>query len=426
MSVTHPDQVRELLSTVYRLTADGALPMPESTHYPLAEAATAIRVMSAAEHTGKLILDIPHTGTQQRGAAARSRSRSSAPTAPTSSPAAWVASGCSWPRRWPRRAAGRIVLSSRSAAQPQGAGDNRTHPGDRGRHRGGVRRHRRRGHRRAVGGGGNRHRASAARCAARGRGGRGRHAGQHHRRADRARLGAEGLRRLEPAPGHRRRSRWTGSARSPRRPRCWARPVRAPTPRPTAGWTPSPTGGGLRACRPPRSPGAPGPRSAARTALAEGGDAADRSRRGRLRVRGAAAPRPRLHRLCPDHRSTVADRLRATQPVRAKCSKSAGQSRSDTSKFRAELQRAAAGRVARPAAASGLRADQPDPASHRRPGPSARPSTAWTRWATSNCAPASRPKPGSASAPPTSPPFGAWRITCATSWRRKTPQRLRK
>ncbi len=62
MSVTHPAQVRELLTTVYRLTADGTLPMPESTHYPLTEAATAIRVMSAAEHTGKLILDIPHTG----------------------------------------------------------------------------------------------------------------------------------------------------------------------------------------------------------------------------------------------------------------------------------------------------------------------------------------------------------------------------
>jgi polyketide synthase 5 len=62
MSVTHPAQMRELLTTVYRLTADGTLPMPESTHYPLAEAATAIRVMSAAEHTGKLILDIPHTG----------------------------------------------------------------------------------------------------------------------------------------------------------------------------------------------------------------------------------------------------------------------------------------------------------------------------------------------------------------------------
>ena len=62
MSVTHPVQIRELLTTVYRLTADGTLPMPESTHYPLTGAATAIRVMSAAEHTGKLILDIPQTG----------------------------------------------------------------------------------------------------------------------------------------------------------------------------------------------------------------------------------------------------------------------------------------------------------------------------------------------------------------------------
>jgi acyl transferase domain-containing protein/acyl carrier protein len=60
MSVTHPGQVRELLNTVYSLTADGALPRPESAHYPLAEAATAIRVMSAAEHTGKLVLDIAH------------------------------------------------------------------------------------------------------------------------------------------------------------------------------------------------------------------------------------------------------------------------------------------------------------------------------------------------------------------------------
>ena len=41
---------------------DGELPPAEHTHYPLAEATHAIRVMSAAEHTGKLILDIPHTG----------------------------------------------------------------------------------------------------------------------------------------------------------------------------------------------------------------------------------------------------------------------------------------------------------------------------------------------------------------------------
>ncbi len=62
LSVSHPAQTRELLETVYRLTAEGALPMPHATHYPLAEAPTAIRVMSAAEHTGKLVLDIPHTG----------------------------------------------------------------------------------------------------------------------------------------------------------------------------------------------------------------------------------------------------------------------------------------------------------------------------------------------------------------------------
>src|SRR6516162_3345924 len=62
MSVSHPQQVSEILSTVYRLTAEGVLPMPESAHYPLAEAATAIRTMSAAGHTGKLILDIPQAG----------------------------------------------------------------------------------------------------------------------------------------------------------------------------------------------------------------------------------------------------------------------------------------------------------------------------------------------------------------------------
>ena len=37
--------------------------MPESTHYPIADAATAIRVMGAAEHTGKLVLAIPRKGT---------------------------------------------------------------------------------------------------------------------------------------------------------------------------------------------------------------------------------------------------------------------------------------------------------------------------------------------------------------------------
>jgi polyketide synthase 5 len=62
MSVSHPQQVSEILSTVYRLVVEGALPMPESTHYRLADAVTAIRLMSAAEHTGKLVLDIPRAG----------------------------------------------------------------------------------------------------------------------------------------------------------------------------------------------------------------------------------------------------------------------------------------------------------------------------------------------------------------------------
>ncbi|QNI06776.1 type I polyketide synthase [Mycobacterium kubicae] len=62
MSRTHPAHVRGLLNAVYQQTANGTLPLPQATHYPLAEAATAVRVMGAAEHTGKLILDVPHSG----------------------------------------------------------------------------------------------------------------------------------------------------------------------------------------------------------------------------------------------------------------------------------------------------------------------------------------------------------------------------
>jgi polyketide synthase 5 len=62
MTVTHPDKVRGLLEKVYQLTADGSLPLPDITHYPLDEAATAIRQIGGAQHTGKLVLDVPHTG----------------------------------------------------------------------------------------------------------------------------------------------------------------------------------------------------------------------------------------------------------------------------------------------------------------------------------------------------------------------------
>ena len=62
MTITHPDKVRGLLQKVYQLIADGTLPLPDITHYPLTDAATAIRQISGAKHTGKLVLDVPHTG----------------------------------------------------------------------------------------------------------------------------------------------------------------------------------------------------------------------------------------------------------------------------------------------------------------------------------------------------------------------------
>ena len=62
MSESHPKRIGDLLGTVYRLVADGELPLPESTYYPLGDATTAVRAMSAAEHTGKLVLDVPQAG----------------------------------------------------------------------------------------------------------------------------------------------------------------------------------------------------------------------------------------------------------------------------------------------------------------------------------------------------------------------------
>jgi hypothetical protein len=43
----------DIVLKVYQLTADGSLPMSQSTHYPLADAATAIRMMSGGQHTRK-------------------------------------------------------------------------------------------------------------------------------------------------------------------------------------------------------------------------------------------------------------------------------------------------------------------------------------------------------------------------------------
>jgi polyketide synthase 5 len=62
LAESRPQRVGDLLGKVYQLVADGELPLPQCTHYPLRDAADAIRTMSAAEHTGKLVLDIPRIG----------------------------------------------------------------------------------------------------------------------------------------------------------------------------------------------------------------------------------------------------------------------------------------------------------------------------------------------------------------------------
>jgi acyl transferase domain-containing protein/NAD(P)-dependent dehydrogenase (short-subunit alcohol dehydrogenase family)/acyl carrier protein len=62
MTISDPKRIGVLLRKVYELVGDGVLPVPEHTVYPLAEAATAIRAISAAEHIGKLVLAVPRTG----------------------------------------------------------------------------------------------------------------------------------------------------------------------------------------------------------------------------------------------------------------------------------------------------------------------------------------------------------------------------
>jgi polyketide synthase 5 len=62
LAQSRPQRVGDLLGKLYQLIADGELPPPRCTHYPLCDAADAIRVMSVAEHTGKLVLDVPRTG----------------------------------------------------------------------------------------------------------------------------------------------------------------------------------------------------------------------------------------------------------------------------------------------------------------------------------------------------------------------------
>ncbi|MET4429817.1 sulfolipid-1 biosynthesis phthioceranic/hydroxyphthioceranic acid synthase [Mycolicibacterium sp. 624] len=62
LTLVAPDTLRGLLEVIYQQIADGVLPPPQTTHYPLANGANAIRAMGAAEHTGKLVLEVPRAG----------------------------------------------------------------------------------------------------------------------------------------------------------------------------------------------------------------------------------------------------------------------------------------------------------------------------------------------------------------------------
>ncbi len=236
--------------------------MPETTHYPLSEAATAVRRMGAAGHTGKIVLDVPAHRAQQV-VVPPAQVRVFRPDGAYIVTGGLGGLGLFLAEKMAAAGCGRIVLTSRSPAEHAGAGGHRADPRHRRRHRGGVWRHRR------AGDGGR----LVAAATATGLPVRGvLHAAAVVEDATLTNITDELIERdwapkvygawnLHQATA---RSRWTGSARSPRQPRWWARRARAPTPRPTAGWTPSFTGARLRAFRPPRSRGEHGPRSAVR------------------------------------------------------------------------------------------------------------------------------------------------------------------
>ncbi|RAU94257.1 polyketide synthase [Mycobacterium colombiense] len=62
LTFSHPHTIGRLLTTVYQRTAAGELPMPSTTHYPIRDAAAAVRLVAAAGHTGKVVLDVSRAG----------------------------------------------------------------------------------------------------------------------------------------------------------------------------------------------------------------------------------------------------------------------------------------------------------------------------------------------------------------------------
>ena len=299
---------------MYQLTADGSLPLPEITHYPLAEAAAAIRRIGGAGHTGKLVLDVPHTG-HSRVVVPPSRFLCSG------SDGAYIVTGglgglgLFLAEKMAVAGCGRIVLTSRSPADRKAqeiveliratGADIVVECGDI-----------------AAAGTAERLVAAAtatglpsARGAARRGGRRGRHAVQYHRRAHRTRLGAEGVRGVEPAPGDGNAAAGlvllvlvggrAGGIAGSGRVRCGqqlARRIHSLA----SGAGPSGQRYRMGSVGTDRSRARRWPKATASRSLPM-----------RARTLGVnAALRPRVHRLCADPGDAVVDRVCATKPVR--------------------------------------------------------------------------------------------------------------
>ena len=368
LTVTHPDTIRRLLNTVYEKMADGTLPQPQITHYPLRDAATAVRVVSAAEHTGKIVLDIPHTGREQvvvppeqacvfRGDGAYLVSGGLGGLGLFLA-AKMAAAGC-----------GRIVLSSRS--QPD-AGTQQA-----------IERIRATGADVHVECGDIADPETAERLVeattATGLPLRGvLHAAAVVEDATLTNITDELVERDWAPKVH---GAWHLHRATATRPLDWfccvllgsrtgglARPGRLRRGEQLAGRLHALAAGSGSSGHRDRL-GRVG-RDRSRHSVGRRGRNRDHTRRGCLRVRGASPLQPHVHRICAGRGDTVVDGLRATQPVRRSVPIH-GSKPNGRKQVPRRAEHAADRRLADPAPAAGIRPDQHDPASVRRPGPSA-------------------------------------------------------
>jgi polyketide synthase 3/4 len=114
---SHPQIVRRLLTTVYQQMADGVLPLPQSTHYPIGDAAAAVRLVGGAGHTGKVVLDVARSG-QRRAVVPPAQVRVFRPDGAYIITGGIGGLGIFLAAEMAAAGCGRIVLNSRSAPNP--------------------------------------------------------------------------------------------------------------------------------------------------------------------------------------------------------------------------------------------------------------------------------------------------------------------